>query len=91
MGRAGGWYPESCKLAPPARVWPVLLLVVAGGYSGVWCVYGAVVVDVQGGACGRSRGVGYEARKGDDAVFLKTGLIFGRTMIFESVTFLISF
>ena len=32
-------------------------------------------------------GVGYEARKGDDAVFLKTGLIFGRTIIFESVTF----
>jgi hypothetical protein len=35
----------------------------------------------------QKQGVGLGAREGDDAVSLKTGLIFGRTILFESVTF----
>ena len=57
-----------------------------GAQRRVVCLWGG-----RGGCTGRclwqKQGVGYEARKGDDAVFLKTGLIFGRTIIFESVTF----
>jgi hypothetical protein len=62
-----------------------------GGSRGVQqrvvCFWG-----VRGGRPGRclwqKQGVGFGAREGDDAVSLKTGLIFGRTIIFESVTFL---
>ena len=72
----------------------ILAEIFGGGSRGaqrrVVCLWGG-----RGGCTGRclwqKQGVGYEARKGDDAVFLKTGLIFGRTIIFESVTFLISF
>jgi hypothetical protein len=57
-----------------------------GAQRRVVCLWGG-----RGGCTGRclwqKQGVGYEARKGDDAVFLKTGLIFGRTITFESVTF----
>ena len=49
----------------------------------VWCGGGAVAL---ARAEGEEKGKGKEL-EGDDAVFLKTGLIFGRTIIFESVTF----
>jgi hypothetical protein len=68
----------------------ILAEIFGGGSRGVQrrvvCFWGGRGVG-SGRCLWQKEGVGLGAREGDDAVSLKTGLIFGRTIIFGSVTF----
>jgi hypothetical protein len=78
------------EIAIKARFWPGFLVVIAGWCSGAWCCCCVCVVWGGGGCLGKAegeeKGKGKEL-EGDDAVFLRTGLIFGRTIFLNQLLF----